>query len=89
MDERDIQARAVSTSLVLLAEVKSANLWRSGDGRVGETDAAALLGWSVQSLRNARAEGSGPPAYQLGGARHRISYRLTDLAWFIESRREK
>lgn len=60
----------------------------TGDHRVSETDAAALLGLAAGSLKNMRSEGSGPPAYRLGLNGNRISYRLADLAAWIEGARE-
>lgn len=67
---------------------REAGYWISGDGRIGERDAAQLLGWSHDSLRNARKKSTGPRFYRLGGGGHQITYRLTDLAVWIESRKE-
>ena len=72
----------------LSAAAHDAAFWISGDGRIGERDAATLLGWSESSLRNARTEGRGPRFYRLGGGGHRVTYRIPDLAQWIETRIE-
>jgi hypothetical protein len=61
----------------------------SGDDRVGEPDAARLLELHPDTLARLRKEARGPAAYGLGLGRARVSYRLHDLALWIESRREK
>ncbi len=72
---------------VLLAAAREAGFWISSDSRVGLRDAATLLGLSHGHLRNIISEGKGPPTYRLGGAGHRVSVHLLDLAEFRESRR--
>lgn len=79
----DLQARAEKTHALLLQAVRERGLWLSGDGRIGEQDAAALLGWSPQYFRQAPDR---PPSYSIGGNGHRRSVRLDDLARWIESR---
>jgi hypothetical protein len=74
----------ITYALLLNAAVTS-GCWQSGDQRVGEVDAAALLGWEVGSLRNARTEGRGPPHYRVGGGGSKVSYRIYDLAVWLES----
>ena len=78
-----------STEERFLAEIAARGMWMTGDGRVGECDAAALIGWTSDSLRNARSEGAGPDWYRLGGAGHRVTYRVSDIAEWIDSRRRK
>jgi hypothetical protein len=84
----DLDDRAARLERLLLEIAVERGWWISVDNRVGEIDAAAVLGWSVDSLRNARCEGRGPPSYSIGGARHRRTYRLRDIAEWIEARRE-
>lgn len=60
----------------------------SGDRRVSESDAAKLLGHSSEHLRRLRAEGKGPAVYKRGMNGNRVSYRLRDLAEWIECERE-
>jgi hypothetical protein len=64
-----------------------AGTWISGDGRIGEDAAAALLGWAVGTMANRRCEGSAPPHYRLGGSGYRVTYSLRDLARWIEAHR--
>jgi hypothetical protein len=79
--------RVETTARLFLDAAIERGMWLSGDGRIGEVDAAALLGWTVGSLRNARTEGRGPRAYRIGGGGHRVSYRITDLAEWVEEQR--
>ena len=77
-----------ATTHALTIATNEAQLFVSGDGRVSEADAAGLLGYSASYMRQLRAEGKGPAAYAIGINGGRISYRLADLAAWIESRRE-
>lgn len=60
----------------------------SADQRVSEADAATLLCMGRDSLKNLRQEGGAPASYRASIGGCRISYRLYDLAAWIESRRE-
>lgn len=79
--------RIRETAQMLLEAAARAGMFVTGDQRIGENDAAALLGWCAESLANKRREGSGPPAYNLGGRGHRVTYRVHDLAAWIELQR--
>ncbi len=57
----------------------------SADGRVSEADAATLLGIAAGTMRNWRNSRAPVPFYKAGG---RVTYRLSDLAVFIEKSRE-
>lgn len=60
------------------------------DGRVGESDAAALLGYgNPGSLKNLRQQGFGPPHYLRVVAGAKVSYRLADLAIWVEKSRNE
>lgn len=72
---------------VLFKAARDAGFWISPDLRVGLRDAARLLGLSPGHLRNLVSEGKGPPTYRLGGAGHRVTVHLFDLAEWRESRR--
>lgn len=74
-------ARLRATALELGARI-------SGDDRIGERDAARLLGIEPDTLGKQRQEGRAPPHYRapIGGSR--ISYKLSDLAAWLEERRE-
>ncbi len=60
----------------------------SGDGRVAESDAATLLALSLSRLRALRSERSGPPSFARGVNGSRVSYRLSDLAEWLERGRD-
>jgi hypothetical protein len=75
-DAERVEARA----RLLLEHCREMDMRLSGDHRVGEADAASLLGLHVDTLRRWRAEGSGPEFYRLNGG---ITYCLHSLAGFI------
>lgn len=83
-----LDALTEATLLMLREAVRESDMPMTGDGRVREADAAQLLGYDSRYLKQLRQEGRGPPAYGLGMAGGRVSYRLSDLAAWIESRRE-
>jgi hypothetical protein len=79
--------RIAACFAMLERRCREVGTWISGDGRVGEDAAAALLGWAPGTMANRRLEGSAPPHYRLGGNGHRVTYSLRDLAEWIERRR--
>lgn len=81
----DVAVRTAQTADRLLREARAREFWITPDCRIGERDAAELIGWCAGHLRNARSEGRAPRFYRIGGAGHRVSYRIDDLAEFIES----
>lgn len=84
-----IDGSANQTAEALERSARAAGHWISGDLRIGEADLAALLGLTAASLANKRREGSGPPAFELSGGGHRVTYRLWDAALWIESHKVK
>lgn len=60
----------------------------SGDLRVNEKDAAMLLGYSGEYLKKMRQEGKSPPFFLRGVGGGRVSYRITDMARWIDERQE-
>lgn len=82
-----IDGTADATADLLRREAIAAGYWLSADGRIGESDLAALLGITSGALANRRREGTAPPAFNLGGGGHRITYRLIDAARWLESHR--
>ena len=60
----------------------------SADNRVNEKGAALLLRCSHASLKAMRQNGDGPVFYAVGVDGSRLSYRLNDLAAWIEAGRE-
>ena len=77
----------VVVNMLLLAVIGN-NMPISADLRVSEKDAAHLLGYAAGSLKNLRQEGQAPRSYQRGVGGGRISYRLHDIAVWIEGRRD-
>ena len=84
----DLDRRAMDTAKVLLAVIEKNALVMSADQRVSEVDAARLIGMEAGSLKNLRTEGGAPPNYRVPVNGHRISYRVLDLALWIEGKRE-
>lgn len=83
MDGRDDE-----TAAMLRREAEQRGMWISADGRVGEADLAKLIGLAPGTLANKRREGTAPESFALGGGRHKVTYRLTDAARWLESRRK-
>lgn len=58
------------------------------DDRIGEADLAKLLGIAPGTMANRRREGKAPPHYTFAAAGHRVTYRMTDVAAWIEKTRK-
>jgi hypothetical protein len=84
---RDDAERVAHTLAQLERRCAQAGCWVSGDGRIGEDAAAALLGWAPGTMANKRCEGTAPPHYRLGGNGYRVTFNLRDLAEWIERHR--
>lgn len=84
MNELD---RIQATARMLEAACREAGHGITGDGRVGESVAAELLGFEATTLANRRGEGKAPRHFRIGGFGHRVTYRLVDIAEWIESSR--
>jgi len=80
----DFERRVRATEAAFSAAARSAGAPITGDARVSEAVAAALIGYEQDSLRNLRSEGSGPAHYRIS----RVTYRLRDLAEWVEGRRQ-
>lgn len=76
------------TKQMLLESCREYSFLVTADERVGETEAAVLLGYAAETLRNMRSLGTGPAHYKRGVGGGRASYRLSDLAEWIEQARE-
>lgn len=74
-------ARVDACEAQLRQAALEAGAFISGDGRVHEEIAAALLGVAPGTLANQRRAGTAPPFYRVSG---RPTYRLSDLAEAIE-----
>lgn len=83
-----LDGRAEATADLLLLAARAAGYHVTGDLRVGESDLAALLGITCGALANKRREGKGPACYSLPAGGHRVTYRIADVAAWIEARRE-
>lgn len=78
-----------STMRMLLHVVDRDKITVSADMRVSEKDAAKMAGYAHGSFKNLRNEGKGPVYYNRSVAGSRVSYRLMDLAAWLEERREQ
>lgn len=79
MSDEEIRIEACEATLRKAA--MEAGAFVSGDGRVVEEVAAALLGIAPGTLANQRRAGTGPAFYRVSG---RATYRLRTLAELIE-----
>ncbi len=85
----NLSGRIDATESAMREAAVQAGIWITGDGRVAEQDLAQLLGMSPATLANRRREGRAPPSYRMGvRAGSRVSYRLREVAQWIESTRE-
>jgi hypothetical protein len=84
----DLEGQVEATMLALRAAAIEGQMLLSGDGRVGESCAARLLGLECETLAKKRSEGKAPPSYRVPVGGSRVSYRLSDLARWIEAQRE-
>src|SRR4051812_31150181 len=83
----ELERRIEECTRILLASAREASLQLSGDRRVSEVDAAKLLAIHPGSLKSMRGDGSGPTAVRAPVNGSRWSYRIDDLAAWIEVRR--
>jgi hypothetical protein len=84
----DFAARVEVTAKRLERAAIALGMAISGDGRISEVDAAKLLGLAAGYLKQLRSEGNGPANFRLGLNGCRLSYRLADVATWIEERRD-
>jgi nicotinamidase-related amidase len=86
--EMSFAARVDERERMMLQAISHAGWWMSPDGRIGERDAAALLGYGhPDSFRNARRRadpGGWPRVFRLGGNGNKLTYQVRDLAEFVE-----
>ena len=81
-------ARIDATAAMLEHAAREAGMLISGDGRISENDCSLLLGYAPDTLAKKRKAGSAPPAYPIGLNGCRVSYRMGDVAAWIEAQRE-
>jgi len=84
-----LQERTAATAECFRQAATERGMFVSADGRVSEGDAADLLGYAEGTMRNMRSAGGGPSFFNrpLGGFAK--SYRVADLARWIERSREE
>src|SRR4029450_6372250 len=80
-----LDAAVVDLVAQLERACRERDYWISADGRVSEFVAAQLLGRTSVTLRRWRVNGAPLPFYRNAG---RITYRLREIAEFLESGRE-
>lgn len=80
----DLADRTADCLATLDATARASSIPVTGDRRVSEADAAGLIGLAAGTLRNLRAVSCPLPFYKVAG---RVTYRLADLAEFIERQR--
>lgn len=80
--------RIEATAARLRAACDAQGVFITGDDRISEASAAALLGYAAGSFKNMRHLGSGPAFYNRPLAGSRVSYRLEALAAWVEEARE-
>lgn len=83
------QSRIDATAETLLAAAQRMGADISEDGRVNERIAAALMGYEQGSFKNLRLAGGGPAHYKRPFAGTNCSYRISDLAVWLETAREE
>ena len=84
----DLDDRVEATTLVLRAAAIERGMVVTGDDRISECDAAALLELEAESLAKRRQEGRAPVSYKVPIGTARISYRLADLGRWVEAQRD-
>src|SRR5690606_22934980 len=83
------EQRIARTEQMLTEAAKRMGADISEDGRVNEHVAAALIGYERGSLKNLRKAGGGPASYRRPFSGTGYSYRISDLAEWIEAAREE
>src|SRR4051794_12687662 len=69
---------------MLRRQAEESTMIVTADQRVGEKDAARLIGMHPDTLRRKRGEGTGPDFHHLGVGGSSYSYRFADLAVFVD-----
>jgi hypothetical protein len=79
--------RIAATEALMLAAAHEAGIRIIGDRRVNQEGAAVLLGAAVETLKNWRKSRGGPVYYPRGIGYNGVTYRVGDLAVFVERAR--
>lgn len=83
----ELENRIEDCARMLLAGARESGLQLTGDRRISEGDAARLLSLHPATLKGMREDGTGPDALRVPVSGSRWSYRIDDLAAWIEVRR--
>lgn len=89
MNDDNNAEQVKQTFEVLFEACSQSGFTISGDLRVSEADASRLIGLAPATLKNLRQMDMGPTCFHRGVGGSRISYRLYDLARWIEAGREE
>jgi hypothetical protein len=87
--DRALQARVRKTEARLRQVATERGMFVTADDRINEGDAAELLGYAEGTLRNMRSAGGGPCFFNRPLSGFAKSYRLADLASWLERAREE
>lgn len=80
----ELEQRITERAAQLMEWCREYSHWVSPDGRINPTTAAIILDRSEKTLRSWRSDHYGPEYHQYS-KRGRVTYRLDELARFIES----
>ncbi len=89
MQNNDLEQRIERTTACFLRAVADRGMFITADGRVSESDAGELTGYAAGTLRNMRSAGAGPAFFNRPLCGFAKSYRLEDLAAWVEKSREE
>lgn len=88
-DRQELEARVQEVTAMLKSACNRDGIKYTADERVSERDAAALVGYEPESMQRMRYSKGGPPFYRRKADDGRVSYRLSDLALWIEYTRQE
>lgn len=81
--------RVQETAQRLEAAAREQGFFITPDDRVSAANAAKLIGMAAGTLKNYRDMGEGPIYYKVPCSNGNISYRITDIAFWIENSRNE
>ena len=85
----DLAERIEQTTALLRQAALAGGMAITADGRISESAAAELIGYQPATLRTMRNTfGTGPTWYRAPAGGAQVSYRLADLAAWLEAKRE-
>ena len=89
MQSNELEGRVARTTACFLQAAVDRGMFVTADGRVSEADAGELTGYAAGTLRNMRSAGAGPAFFNRPLCGFAKSYRLEDLAEWVEKSREE